>query len=217
MARGKPTPIRDNDGVPTFRPGLYGQGMMLVGQGQSTLTYSTAGNLDLTKPGALAVWTCPQDWARSEAEDYFFPATFMCNGAKLMFGRQGKLRSDRTDMIYLAAKIGDTAQLLVGTSQDSRGWKNGEWHFWVMNWRANSVEFSLDGEPLARKDTPVPFNASGDNAGQLVVAAQTATCRFLVDELLVLNRPLGEDEIKWMYEEGLKQARSTTTQPENRK
>jgi len=203
LARGKAEPTKTDDGKPSFFPGLYGRAMMLEGQGTSTLWYSTLDNMDLTRPGAVIAWTCPQKWVRSDVEDYFFPVTIMSNGAKLMFGRQGRLKSERTDMVYAWAKIGDSKEILIGGG-DSLQWKNGEWHLWVMNWRSNSLEFSIDGSPPHRQDTPVSFNPSGDRAGHFIVGAQMESNRYLIDEVIVFNRPLTTEEIQWIYEQGMK-------------
>ena len=73
-----------------------------------------------------------------------------------------------------------------------------------MNWRSNSVEFSLDGGALAHQDLPGKINAEGDRAGWLFLSQGGRSCRYLLDELLVLNRPLSAGEIKWMYDEGMK-------------
>jgi hypothetical protein len=206
LARGKAEPTKTDDGEQRFHPGLYGRAMMLVGQGTSTLWYSALDNVDFTKPGSVAAWTCPQNWVRSENEDYFFPVTIMSNGAKLMFGRQGRQKSGRTDINYAWAKIGDSKEILIGGG-DSLQWKNGEWHLWVMNWRSNSVEFSIDGGPLNRQDMPVSFNPDGDRAGHIIVGAQMESNRYLIDEVIVFNRPLAAEEIKWIYEEGMKRAK----------
>lgn len=202
LAKGRAEPTKTDDGEPRFHPGLFGKAMMLVGKGTSTLWYSTLDNVDLTRPGAVVAWTSPHDWVRSDTEDYFFPVTIMSHGVKLMLGRQGRLKTDRTDLVYAWAKLGDTKEILI-QGGDSLGWQNGEWYLWVMNWRANAVEFSLDGAPLRRQDTPVRFPTEGDGGGQLIVGAQSATCRYLLDEVMILDRPLTDEEVKWICEQGM--------------
>ncbi|MCC7519512.1 MAG: hypothetical protein IT578_10045 [Verrucomicrobiae bacterium] len=204
LAKGEAAPTKTDDGEPQFLPGLHGKAMMLVGKGQSTFGYSAAGNVDLTRPGAAVAWTSPHDWVRSDTEDYFFPVTIMSHGVKLLLGRQGRLKADRTDMIYAWAKLGDSKEILI-QGGNSLGWQNGEWHLWVMNWRSNAVEFSLDGAPLGRVDTPVRFPSEGDGAGLIKVGAQSASCRYLIDEVMILDRPLTDEEATWIYDEGMKQ------------
>jgi hypothetical protein len=210
MALGKPEPTRV-EGDATFKSGLHGQAVLLDNPGATAmLWYSTlGGNVDLTKPGAMALWISPQGWVRSENEDYFFPAKIMSSYAQLMFGRQGRLKEGRTDYIYLWCKVGDSKEILVGGG-DSLKWENGQWHLWVMNWRSGSIEFSLDGGPPQRMDTPVRFNSGWDSKGHshLLLGAQGEGTHYLLDEVLVLNRPLDEQEIKWIYDEGMKQAQA---------
>jgi len=207
MAKGKAEPNRV-EGEAKFQPGVHGQAVLLNNPGATAmLWYSTlSGNVDLTKPGAMALWISPQGWVRSENEDYFFPAKIMSNYAELMFGRQGRLKEGRTDYIYLWCKVGDSKDILVGGG-DSLKWENGQWHLWVMNWRSGSVEFSLDGAPPTRMDTPVRFNAEWDGKGHshLILGCQGEGTHYLLDEVLMLNRPLDEQEIKWIYDEGMKQ------------
>src|SRR5690349_24583258 len=63
MARGNAQPTRV-EGEPEFRAGLWGKAMTFKlprpdKPGSSLLWYSTlAGNVDLTKPGSLVLWTC---------------------------------------------------------------------------------------------------------------------------------------------------------------
>jgi hypothetical protein len=206
IAKGKPGPTRV-EGEPEFHAGLYGRAALLKHPGATAMIwYSTlGGNVDVTRPGSLSLWIRPHNWVRSVNENYFFPAKIMSNHAQLMFGRQGRLKAGRQDMIYLWARLGETKELLVGGG-DSLKWKNDEWHLWVMNWRSNAVEFSIDGGPLNRSNTPVPFDAEWDGSGHshLLVGAQDETAPYLLDELMVLNRPLDAEEIKWIYEEGMK-------------
>lgn len=210
MAKGRAQPTRII-GTPRFQPGLYGRAMTIAAPDKTAhVWYSTlGGNVDLTRPGSLSLWVSPRGWVRSENEDYFFPAKIMSNYCILQFGRQGRLESGRVDMIYLWARLGLTKARLVGGG-NSLAWKNDEWHLWVMNWRSRSVEFSIDGRPFNRADTPVPFNTEWDGTGHthLFVGAQDPTAAYLVDEVLVLHRPLTQSEVRWLYGQGIRQARS---------
>ena len=218
MAKGRAQPTRIT-GQPRFQPGLYGPSVMMTAPDKTAhLWYSTlGGNVDLTRPGSLSLWISPRGWVRSDSEDYFFPAKVMSNHAILQFGRQGRLKSRRTDIVYLWAHLGTTKERLVGGG-NSLAWKNDEWHLWVMNWRSQSVEFSIDGGPLNRADTPVPFNTEWDGSGHthLFVGAQDPTTAYLIDEVLVLDRPLTQGEVQWLYSEGTKQARSNPQQGPSR-
>src|SRR5688500_14124401 len=100
MAKGKPEPTRV-EGKATFHPGISGNAALLENPGATAILWYTTlgGNVDLTKPGALALWISPRGWVRGEDEDYFFPAKIMSNYAELMFGRQGRLKEGRADLV----------------------------------------------------------------------------------------------------------------------
>jgi hypothetical protein len=206
LANGKPDPSPLNAEVKFF-PGLYGQAVMLMGDGSQSIHYAALDNVDLSKPGALALWTSPREWVRGDEEDYLWPANVMASGAQLLLGRQGRLLNPRRrdDMLYLWAKVGETRNVTIhgGSSLD---WKNGEWHLWVANWRSNSIEFSMDGGPLQRQDLPAWIDPAASRAGHLFIAHQTPRFRYLLDELIAFNRPLDAEEIKWLYEQGMKAA-----------
>jgi len=204
LATGSPDP-RSVKGAPEFVPGIFGKALGLKATDFMYLDYATLDNLDVRKPGALAMWTAARNWVRGDEEGYFWPAKIMSNGVQLMFGRQGQLLNPtrRTDMLYLWTQIGSTKDFSISHG-DSLKWNNGEWHLWVMNWRANSVEFSMDGGPPQRHDTPAPFHPAGDTAGSLILGQQGPATAYLVDEVIVFDRPLSEDEIKWMHEKGMK-------------
>ncbi|MBI4026378.1 MAG: hypothetical protein HY360_15440 [Verrucomicrobia bacterium] len=214
LANGKSEPTTV-DGEPQYLPGLYGKAMLLSGVSKSgawvSVDYPTLDNVDLTKPGAAAVWLSPHGWVRGDVEDLFYPIKIMSGGAQLMFGRQGQLINPlrRNDMVFLWAKVGETKDISLpgGGSLD---WKNGGWHLWVMNWRSNSIEFSLDGGAPQRQDLPAKIPPDGDRAGHFIIAMQVASCRYLLDEIFVLDRPLDGDEIKWMYEQGMNTEKTKT-------
>jgi hypothetical protein len=92
-------------------------------------------------------------------------------------------------------------------SGSSLTWTDGEWHLWVLNWRSKTVEMSVDGSPLAHQDLAMSIPAGVDRDGLLFLGQCAPSDRCRMDELLVLNRPLDEDEIKWMYEQGMSAAK----------
>src|SRR5204862_2421713 len=134
--------------------------------------YQLLGNLNLTKPGSLAVWFSPQGWVHGENEGYFWPVNLIGN-VHLMLGRQGQQAKDpkRADMVYAWGQVGALKPSLV-ISGGSLQWKNGEWHLWVLNWTSGSIEFSLDGAAPQRQDLPARLPADGTLGGQMYIAAQ---------------------------------------------
>jgi hypothetical protein len=207
VSSDKPDP-RSVEGKVEFLPGLYGKSLLLVSDGHCGVVYHTE-DVDLTKPGACAIWLSPHDWVRSDKEDYFWPVKIMGNNAQFMFGRMGQQLNPRTrdDATYMWAQVGQNAGVTIGGGS-SLTWKNGEWHLWVMNWRGNSIEFSIDGEPLSSRSLPAQLDSTGKRGAGLIVAHHVPSDPYLLDELIVFNRPLTGEEVKWMYDVGMKQAGS---------
>jgi hypothetical protein len=177
------------------KPGVWGQAFL---SGQQAIAYNAAKNVDLSKPGSLAVWISPYEWKRAEGAEpgYIFFANVLDQGRQLMLARMGnKLNKEA---VYAYGKAGDTGKSVKGG--DSQKWENGGWHLLVANWSNAAFEFSLDGGDLHRADLPTFEKAEG-KPGLLFVGSKSGeNARYLVDELMVLNRPLGQDEIKWLWE-----------------
>lgn len=203
LAGGSPDPL-SVAGDAQFHPGLHGRAMALTDATKPgtyvVVGYPTLDNVDVTKPGSLAVWLRPHHWDRGVKAEYFWPVKIMSSGVQLMFGRMG---GQPNEPIYLWAKVGDTKDVCL-IAGDTRDWKEGEWHLWVMNWRSQSIEFSVDGGPCQRQDLPAKINAEGDRTGQIYLGQGGASCRYLLDELMVLDRPLANEEIQRIYAEGMK-------------
>lgn len=203
LAGGSPDPVPVT-GDAEFHPGLYGRAMALIDATKPgtfvVIGYPTLDNVDVTRPGSLAVWLAPHHWDRGQKTEYFWPVKIMSSGVQLMLGRMG---GQPNEPIYLWAKVGDTKDVCL-IAGDTHDWKEGEWHLWVMNWRPQSIEFSVDGGACQRQDLPAKINSEGDRTGQIFLGQGGASCRYLLDELMVLDRPLANEEIQWIYEEGMK-------------
>ncbi len=194
LAAGDPRP-RDPKLKVELKPGLFGQAML-----NTDLSFTAAGNLNLSKTGAVALWIAPWNWEpRGPDEPYLFPLRINDRGRTLMIGRMGRMQKPRRgDMVYAYAQAGkEHLSVRQGGSLD---WKPGQWHLLVMNWRPQSLEFSLDGRPPARGDDPWFAQADG-KPGQIFIGDK-GKMRYLLDELMVLDRPLSVEEIQWIYRQG---------------
>jgi hypothetical protein len=198
---GAPADLSNGDAKPRdpklqveLKPGVWGQAFL---SGEKTIAYSAEKNVDLSKPGALAVWISPYQWKREEGADpgYIFFTNVLDQGRQLMLARMGnKLNKEA---VYAYGKAGDTGKSVA--RGNSRDWKNGEWHLLVANWSNAAIEFSLDGGALGRAELSTFEKAEG-KPGLLIVGSKSGeNAQYLVDELMVLNRPLGQDEIKWLW------------------
>ena len=84
-------------------------------------------------------------------------------------------------------------------------WKLGEWHLLVQTWDRNGLSFSVDGGPPGRMSFPTPLGA--EQPGEFRVRLYGANeDTFVYDEFLLLDVPLTPDEIRWMYDQGLKKS-----------
>lgn len=183
-----------------LQPGLRGQAF-LAGQGGQRFFYQNKDNLDLTKPGAVAVWISPQQWQRDPEKIPTFPIFSATGyGQWLLLARMGNKVNE--EVLYAYNKAGDNE--VTVTSGNSLNWKDGEWHLLVCNWRDDSIAFSLDGAAPHRVSAPWRAQATGE-PGKFYVGTEnnysdpTILQRYLVDELMVFNRPLTTDEIIWLY------------------
>lgn len=187
-----------------LQPGLRGQAF-LAGQGGQRFFYEEKGNLDLTHPGALAVWISPQQWQRDADKIPTFPILSASGyGQWLLIARMGNKVNREILYAYNQggdAKSGHSVTVPNGNSLD---WKDGEWHLLVCNWRDNAIEFSLDGASPSRSNAPWREQTTGE-PGKFYVGTEnnysdpTVVQQYLVDELMIFNRPLAPDEMTWLY------------------
>lgn len=195
LAAGKGKP-RAVSGTPQFAPGRFGRA--LAG---GTVTYHAEGNIDLTRPGSALFWISPRVWKYTDDEPYLFALRVGTQHGLVMVARQGRMRKPRRKATYYVyAKTGPTPPTSIHIGQ-AAAWKPGVWHLLVLNWRPGSVELSIDGSRPARKQTP-----DWPAAGWFMVGfgKPNPKATILIDDLMVLDRPLSPDEIKDVYDESTK-------------
>lgn len=178
-----------------LRQGLFDKALLC---GQTPVGYQAAGNIDLARPGALAVWVSPQDWKRQGETPYLFFVLLHGAGRSMMMGRMGGTANH--EILYAHAQVGEhTVSVLSGHTRD---WESGGWHLLVLNWRAEAVEFSVDGGELQRGGAPWFAGATGEGGGLNLGNEGTPNQQYLADELTVFDRPLSHEEIRWLWERG---------------
>ncbi len=192
--KGKGTP-RDAKSDIAYQPGKWGQAFL---SGLQSVSYSAAQNVDLSKPGSMAVWISPYEWQRDAQQ---IPGLYFVNvldqGRQIMLSRMGENRN--REAVFAYGKAGNKG--LSAKNGNSSGWQNGEWHLLIVNWRNAEFEFSLDGRSVRRQEMPEFEKATG-KSGQIIVGAiGRKNQQFLVDELMILNRPLATEEIQWLWEQ----------------
>lgn len=191
-------------GAMVLRPGLYGQALR---SGRMAVRYEARGNIDLSRGGALALWISAYHWNRLEKHvPYVFFLQVNDHGRNLLLGRMGVRQNNEALEMYMAA--GKKHLCLV--PGNTLGWTTGQWHLLVVDWTAGSVAVSLDGQVWNKISAAWLEQARGP-AGSLQVGEpyNSVKQRFLLDELLVLNRPLTMNEVRWLYRRGRRQMRRT--------
>ena len=177
------------------RPGIFGTAFL---SGEQGIAYRAEKNLDLSKPGALAIWVCAFEWQRDAPDvPYLFFVNVMSQGRQIMLARMGSAVNN--EAIYAYGKAGEAAKVsIVG---NSKTWQNNQWHLLVLNWQNGAFEFSLDGNAPQREALPAFEKAEGKPGQIFVGSASEVNQKYLLDELLVFNRSLSAEEIAWLWQQ----------------
>ncbi len=194
LAAGQAKP-QGVEGAVAFDTGLSGRALSA-----GCVRYAGAGNLDLSMPGTALMWlSISRTDPTAKGEGYLFPLRILGADKKIPHGLLMVGKIDRANGCNLYLHCEATGQKQGQIHQGGTlGWKAGEWHLVAVTWRKGAIEFSLDAAPPAMAAAPeLPASATA-----IYVAAvddKASGLRCLVDEFLVLNRPLDKDEIAWVY------------------
>ncbi len=192
MAVAEHAPLYSTDGA-GIADGLFGKA--LTG-GQ--VVYHGAANLPLATTGSLLLWVCPLDWRERDREGYLWWVQAWGKG-RLLIGRQGQWKKPkRPASVYFHANApGDKRGL--GTHVSGPGgwhdWPNHTWHLVVVNWTVGRMEISVDGGPLRGR----VIGRLGDCQRFSVGGKQPGGARYLLDDVMILDRPLSGAEINWVW------------------
>ncbi len=186
-----------------WEKGLLGQAL----RGRTVnLIYPAQGNIDLSVPGALALWVCPERWNDADKPPQVGFATLHNHGRTLVLARQGGKSNHQALMAIYGPNANDAKTRALVKNGSSQHWKPGQWHLLVVNWGEGYVELSVDGGVFRRGSTRHPAAKPTDDPGQLAIGAGGfPTTPYRLDELLLLDRPLSHEEAQWLYQ--------TLTQP----
>jgi hypothetical protein len=176
-----------------FQPGVVGQA---IETGDYTLSYDLGSNVTLEQTGSAAIWLSATQWQRRERDPgYFFALRLHAGNRQLMLARMGNPLNK--ECLY-AHFMADKSPITV-TSGSTAQWNNRDWHLLVMNWGPNWLEYSLDAGQLSRVSLSQDIAATGATTARLFVSSPRISDTFLIDEVLVLSRPLDADEVQWLY------------------
>jgi hypothetical protein len=181
-------------GVRPFVPGVMGQALC---SGDFDLAYDLGKAARIERTGSVAIWLAARQWKPDYC--YFWPFMIHGNGRQIMLGRMGD-RANNCSLYAYLANNGKGVSAVAGSAAD---WKEGQWHLLVVNWGADWVELSIDGQPPFRAAVPVPFQEPAPDkvtAARLMVSGkQKVGDQFLMDEVMVFTSPLGADDIRWLH------------------
>lgn len=176
--------------APEFAPGVSGQALVL---GTGAGLFPSAGNLTISRCGAIALWVKPLGWQRPNGSNSVF---LMASDCLFYLQRQGPMRDadgkiTRHEAIQYLAKSSRADRQFTGLMTGA--WENGGWHFLVANWSWPQMQLSIDGGAFAVQALPAR-PAEGVFAAFLVGA--TGGDRGLLDEVMAFSRPLSLEEIR---------------------
>lgn len=182
------------EGAPIFEKGVSGKAFR-----GATFRYAVEKNLVVTKPGSLSFWIAAHQWRRGNEEDLlpFFMTDYKGDGY-LGIERQGQIIKD--------GKLIRAAGLLMWfhyfkdipnqSPMCGCDWKEGEWHFLVVNWRGPKWELFVDG--TKQFDLQLPRALKQEELSKQFLVAGNG----LVDEFTICRRPLTAAEVSRLYQAG---------------
>jgi hypothetical protein len=176
-----------------FEPGVFGQG--LVSSNVDFQVSYPCTSAVLRASGSIALWLKPVVLKHVGA--YYWPVILdaAAGGYRVMFGRMG----DPVNREALYAHLSHVGNAVSAVTGSMVPWKPGEWHLFVVTWDRNAVEFSVDGAQPARASLRNAI--AGDQAGGFrLFTLGPSEDTFIYDELMLLNMPLNQDEIRWLWE-----------------
>ena len=152
--------------------------------------YSAADNISWTG-GTIALWILPKwdpqdkkhhplvDWIGKDFR-YNRLLLYKYSSNTIYFGLRSEKKAGRRAEVAAVAPI--------------KGWKTGEWHHLVGTWESKTgkIRLYLDGRPAAKSDTPW-------ECGEMAANFKAGCKGTVMDELLILKRPLSAEEAQALY------------------
>jgi len=183
IAGGSPAATTSDPIAPA--PGLFGQAAR---SDAPQIAWPKTSNIDLGRAGSVSFWIKPDQWTASNsiftAEDGVRKFKVYSHDGALYGRMEHNGGSDAVEVTQ-----GDISTW--GTTDTS-------WHLVVATWGFDYVGLSLDGAPTQTASATWLRALSGGTGGLLYAGGDTHQ-GFLRDELMVLNRPLWDGEIAWMW------------------
>jgi hypothetical protein len=211
---GKPEPIEHKGSAASTADDRGGALRLGVGGGGTQLTWETAGNLDLARPGALACWVRGLGWqAEAPPGDSGYVRLVRVPGAgrSVFLVERDVRRAGATSEAFVVGFFdlagGEEHSLVL---RPGPLWRPTDWHLLVVTWDARGFAVSVDGAALVRQAVPegriranfadLPDGAG--SAGAAWIVGDAARESTLLDDLTVYARVLDDDEVRRLYAAG---------------
>ncbi len=205
LSGGKGAPTA-NPKSPQWSQGLWGQSLQ---NDKRALTYDSAKNIDLSQSGALAIWISPGSWNDSDDPQQIPFVSIFDHGQRLYLARQGGKPNKQALLALYGPDFKDLQTTALVKNGSSADWEAGQWHLLVLNWKGARVELSVDGGPFKGASARHATQKRNDHPDQISLGGGPAA--FRMDELLILDRPMGADEVQSLYNSA--KARNATPTP----
>jgi hypothetical protein len=178
-----------------FTGGAFGQALK---SDEYTVSYDLGDDPRLSQSGSIVHWIAC--YAPKPAEtDYFWPGRLSVGKRGIMYGQQGG-KGSKGPLYAYTEGLGQKVSVRQG---GTAGWKDVSWHLLVVNWRSDSIEISVDGQPPSRGSLRQPVNFEGGVNGLVISVKRKAEAGgFLIDEVMVLKTPLELADIEWIQAHG---------------
>lgn len=178
-----------------FVAGAFGKALK---SGEYDLSYDLGDDPQLSQSGCTVHWVALHERTHQDYS-YFWTMRLFTGKRMVMAGQMGDPLNKRTLYSYTEGS-GQKASAIQG---NTAAWEDGEWHLVVVNWRPDSVEVSVDGQPSARGNLKQAVNFEGGKSRLTISTAQGPNVdNFRIDEVMVLKGPLEVADIEWIHTHG---------------
>jgi len=186
IAGGAETPVKVSEDA-RFGPGLSGQCLT-----SGKVVFAGPGNISSTA-GTILFWvrlTRPTETPDPKEESFRPIAANFGPGQDLLIGKMDV--PNQAPMYAYLQGHPEIPLVLVNSEKTTKTWKSGAWHLVIVSWKPGELKISLDGQPFAA-NTQLP--ALTTEAKEISIRASSAPlCAMAVDQVIVLNRPITDEE-----------------------
>lgn len=189
MASGDETPTQNASAV--FGEGFRGKCLT-----SGTLRFSAAQNV-IPAAGTLLFWlrVSRPEGVPDPKEPNFWPIFIEFERGQLLAGKQDAFNGAPI-YAYLQGHP-DVSLVLVNTYHSTKKWSPKDWHLVIVCWQPGELKISLDGQAFVTDSKMPPL--TGTPRVLELRAASSPTWSVALDELLILDRPISNEEATQIF------------------